>query len=1130
MLLKKTDCTIKLMHKPVLVALTTHVRTASRIAFFVALWTACAVAQVDTGNVVGTVRDPTGAAVPDARVVVTNLATHVTQTTQTNSEGQYVVLLVQVGTYSVSAEKTGFQKSIENGIKVDVQARVQVDLTLQLGAVTQEVEITGAAPLLDTQSASVGQVVGEQAVSELPLNGRRYDDLVFLTTGVNTVTPVMAARGEGLFSVDGNTSLQNNFILDGVDNNSYDENMSTRSSQVVVPSVDALSEFKIQTHTYDVSFGRNAGSAINATIKSGTDQFHGDVWEFFRNKVLDANDFFLNSAGKPKAPYQQNQFGGTLGGPVKRNHTFFFLNDEHTAIRQGTTKIASVPTPLMRQYNFSELKTLPHSPTLAALSQFSGCVIGATLNPGCIDPVGANIFALYPLPNTNLAQNGVAGGFVGNNYIASPKLTQDSDMGIARVDTQWHDSNKIFGHFAVLDSRRFTPGIFNDVQPSYIDGAADSTYGYNLTRGTSVALGWTRIVAASIVNEARAGYNRVASQDQQAPFASASVSAQLGIQGIPTYPAGVEGGGLATFTLTSFAGLGSPTYLPGSQYSNVYQAEDSLSIIHGSHTLRFGGGWRRDGNRLFDDCCVRGYLNFNGQYSGSALTDLLFGLPQNAGLATRTQPYSYNDTTSLFAQDTWRASSKLTLNYGLRWEYTTPRINSECKVSNFDPTANGGQGGIVTSTPGASGTQACSLVNPWHKGFAPRVGVAYRIIDKLVFRAGGGFFFQGIDRQGSESLLELNPPYYLDTRASIPSTQAPTLLLKNGFSPDTLTPYALDNYTRLKQLSMFRAVDPNLRPAYVENYSAGLQYSFRPDLLIDAGWVGNFAHHEWALGNLNQGYFPTPGQAPVKPFPNFPVIEYKAPIGNANYNALQAKLEKRLSQGLSFLLNYTWSKDMADYVTNLEVGAGASNGRTFYQNWYNRQADKGLAVNDQPQRVSFNFSYELPAGKGHHAFGSGLASQILGEWQVNGIYSVASGEALGVVSPSDTSTTGVIKVNVTRANCIAKPQFDSGGTVAEWFDTSAFAAPGLYQFGTCSNAPGIRSDKTNNMNFSLFKNFTPAANERFRIQFRTEFFNIFNHPQFAPPSNLTVGTAGFGSLTSLLQSPRQIQFALKFFF
>jgi hypothetical protein len=1101
----------------------------------VALWAACACAQVaDTGMVVGTVRDPSGAAVPGAAVKVTNTATNISQTKQTEPNGQYVAPLLKVGTYSVTVEKTGFRRFAQTGIKVDVQARVEIDVTLQVGQLTESVEVTAAAPLLDTQSASVGQVVGERAIAELPLNGRRYDDLVFLTAGVVQAPPLEAGRGEGVFVVDGNTSLQNNFILDGIDNNSYDENMQSRSAQVVQVPVDALSEFKIQTHTYDVAFGRNAGSVVNASIKSGSNAFHGSVWEFLRNRDLNANSFFLNRAANPRPPFQQNQFGGTVGGPIKRNHTFFFVTEEHTKIKQGITFLSTVPTPLMHQYDFSELKTAPHSPTLPGLSQFGNCLVGTKVDPSCVDPVGAKIFALYPLPNTNLAQDGVAHGFVGNNYIASPLGTSDVDSPVVRVDTQWHDANKFFGHWVITDLRRFQPGIFGGLSPVYLDGSTDATQGRTITRGTSGAFGYTRILSATMVNEARMGYDRVASHATQAPFSTPNVDSQFGIQGIPNYPASVVGGGLAPFVLSGFAGLGSYNYYPQTQFSYVWQYEDTLSIVRGSHTMRFGGGWRRDVNYPFDVCCSRGYFNFNGQYTGSALTDLLLGFPRQAGLSTLTVPHDFNDTTSWFAQDTWRVSSKFTINYGLRYEYVTPLIERNGYVSNFDATANGGQGGIVTPPANPSGTYDRSLVHPWHKGFAPRVGVAYSLTHKLVFRGGGGLFIQGIDRQGSESLPALNPPYYLDTRLAEPTNTPPRFLLQQGFPSNELSPFALTNYARLGILSFLRIVDPNLRPAYVENYSAGFQYSFTSNLLLEAGWVGNYGHHEWAIGNLNQGYLATPGKAPIFPYPNFPQLEYKSPIGNLNYNGLQMKLEKRWSHGLTLLANYTNSKSMADYITNLDVGGGAINGKVNYQNWYNRQADKALSITDIPQSFVLNFSYELPAGKGKQWLNSGVASRVFGNWQLNGIYSASSGEPLGIISPSDTSGTGVMKQNVDRANCITKPAFNSGGTVDQWFDTSAYAVPATYTYGTCSGSPGVRAPGVNNFDFSVFKSITAGAEERYRIQFRAEFFNLFNKAEFAPSSASsafeTVTNPGFGALTSLLHDPREIQFALKFLF
>lgn len=295
--------------------------------------------------------------------------------------------------------------------------------------------------------------------------------------------------------------------------------------------------------------------------------------------------------------------------------------------------------------------------------------------------------------------------------------------------------------------------------------------------------------------------------------------------------------------------------------------------------------------------------------------------------------------------------------------------------------------------------------------------------------------------------------------------------------------------------------------------------------------MGNFGHHEWAIGNLNQGILNPQGQPPTFPFPDFGQIEFKAPIGNLNYNSMQLKVEKRWSQGLTFLVSYTVSKALADYIPNLDVGAaGGGNGRTFYQDYHNRKADKALALNDTPNRFVTSFSYEVPAGRGHRFFSSPVASQVFGDWQLNGIYTFASGQPLGIVSNGDQSGTGAIKTGVIRANCIAKPKFTTGGTVAEFFDTSAFALPAKFTFGTCSNAPGIRSDGAHNMDFSLFKNIVPTHNERFRIQFRAEFFNLFNKAQFAPPSSLTVGTPNFGRLDTLAHDPREIQFALKFYF
>ena len=562
----------------------------NRWCFACAAWVWCAAvagAQVDTGMIAGRVRDSTGSAISDAQVTVTNLATNAKETTRTENNGAYLAPLLKVGTYSLAVEKTGFQKFVQTGIQVDVQSRLELDVTLQVGVLSQEVNVTAAAPLLDTQSANVGQVVEERQVSELPLNGRRYDDLVLLTPGVNSVTPIQAARGEGVFSVDGNTSLQNNFILDGVDNNSYDENLQSQSAQVAQPPVDAVSEFKIQTHTYDVSFGRNAGSVVNATIKSGTNGLHGDGYEFFRNRDLDANDFFLNTRGQTQAAIPAESIRRRAGRPHQEgSHLHLRRRGTHT-IAKGPALIGSVPTPLMRQYNFSELASAPHETTLPALSQFSGCISNAIVNPSCIDPVGAKIMALVSSAQHKPRAGGNSAANSRQQLHCRPTFTSGFDAAVLRLDTQYHDSNKFFGHFAITDLRRFQPGIFNDLQPAYIDGSSNTTFGKNLDRGTNVALGWTHTFSPTILNEVRAGFNRVASHSLQSPFGTPSVDAQFGIKGVPNYPASTVGGGLSTFQITGFANLGSPGFLPQNQFSQVWQYEDTLSILRGAHSSKW---------------------------------------------------------------------------------------------------------------------------------------------------------------------------------------------------------------------------------------------------------------------------------------------------------------------------------------------------------------------------------------------------------------------------------------------------------------------------------------------------------------------------------------------------------------
>jgi hypothetical protein len=1092
----------------------------------------CLRAQIDSGSITGTVTDHSGAAVSGATVTVINEGTGVSSVATTGANGEYVVTSLKVGKYTVSVEQAGFQKSTHTGIVLDVQDRKQVDATLELGAVSQEVKVTGDVPLLQTESAGVGQVIAAQTIVDLPLNGRLYDQLALLVPGVTIDTPRQQGRGEGVFDVNGNWGTQNNYILDGVDNNSFSESLQEGSAQVVIPAVDSLSEFRLQTRTYDAEFGRNAGSVVNATTKSGTNQIHGDVYEFLRNSDLDANNFFLNEVGQPKPEFRQNQYGFTLGGPVYipkiyhgRNKTFWFGNYEGTRVNQGTTLIGTVPTPLMREGNFSELPQSISSPTASGLGGFSGCIQNKVVVASCVDPVAAKLLSLYPLPNLNTGQEGVPGSFTGNNYISSPTYTTKRDAGAIKVDHSISPSDNIFGRFTTNDTTLVDPGILYGFNP-IADGGEQAVTGRTRNRGTNAAFGWTHVFSPSLLNDFRAGYNRIASHDEPLEFGQ-NVSAQYGTFGVPFNP--IYSGGLPSLSISGFTNLGAPTSNPQDQYSGVWQYRDGLTWIHGSHTFKFGGEWRRDSEIFLDLNYNRGYFQFTGQYSGSAFSDFLLGLPTQTGLETVTIPHLYQNGLAFFAQDTWKVNQKLTVNYGVRYEYVSPQFDRSNQITNFIPTLNDGQGGLETVSPDASGTYNRTLVQPWRLGFVPRLGLAYQLTSRLVFRAGGGYFMQGYDRHGGESMTALNPPFLVDQDQTYTPNSAPAILLKNGFPPNYIVPVSIDNQSQIDTL-FIKAEAGNLRPAMVGQISANFQYSVSKNTMLEVGYVGNNAHHLWQFLNYNQGIITTPGEAPVLPYPAFgtpgspSTIEWLQSSGNSNYNALQAKLERRFSNGLSYLISYAWSKGLSDVVEGLATdGAADAYGRLpVPQNTHDLNNEKALFLGDTPQRLVGSATYALPAGRGHKFAGSGIPSYILGGWQANAIATYASGQPIGLMTATDPSGT---TFHVERPNCNGNVPFSQ--SITEWLNPADYSTPAQYNFGNCGVTPGPRTPGIKNWDASLFRRFDVTEHAYF--QFRAEFFNLFNTAQFEGP-NPVVGTPSFGQISAVQVAPREIQFALKFYF
>ena len=1089
-------------------------------------------AQIDTASIVGTIRDPSGAVVAKAKISVKQAATNETQTATSAGDGLYSFPYLRVGTYSVTVEVAGFKTAVRNDIVLNVQDRKQVDFQLQVGSSQQEVEVTTEAPLLDTQTADVGNVVSGQQATDLPLNGRRYDALTELTAGVNTSSPSFQQRAEGVFSVNGNSSTENNFVLDGGDNNSYTTNLQDQSAQGVQPAVDSISEFKLQTRDYDVEYGRSAGGVVNVAIKSGTNSFHGDLYEYFRNDKLDARDYFAKPDTGPKPILQQNQFGFTLGGPIRKDKTFFFLNWEGRRIRNGETLQGLVPTPQMRNLNFNEFQAVPQSPSIASMPQLSNCITNGVLTNSstCLDPTAAQLLALYPLPNLHTDLEGVPGSFTfGANYVGHPKETQDSDEGAIRIDHKFSDSDSIYGHLVIFDLRQDRPGIFSLANP-IADGTNDSTSGVNLDRGTSITTAWVHVFKPNIVNDGHFSFVRVASHNLQSTLGQ-NVNSQYGLNGIPIYP-GLSGG-LPEIDISGMQLLGSPQWLPQNQFAQIWQLKDAVTYIKGTHSLKMGIEWRRDGDDFSDLCCIRGNYGFNSQYTGQGVTDFLMGLPNHAELENLDIARVYRNGWNWFIGDTWRASQKLTINYGIRYEYSSPLFERNNHETNFDPNLNGGQGGLFTVPSNASGTLQRTTIHPVKNNFAPRVGFAYSVLPKLVMRGGFGLYFENTYRYGSESMLALDPPFLVDAQANSLPGQAPTVLLRNGFPSNFLAPVDVTDTAAVSQL-FIRAIDTNLKPSTIYQGSYGFQYSVASNFVVEANYVLNRGRHLWDLENRNEPDLVTPGLPPVLAFPNFvqtsgspTYIEWLTSEGNSTYNALQLSADRRFTHGMGLHVAYTWSKALSQ-VSDFEAGLRG------IQNRYDRNAEWGYWDNDTPNRLVISGTYQVPLGKGHHLASSGAMEQVVGDWQFNTIATFASGQPITVGISQDNTGTG----SANRPNCTT-PASGFHRSLADWVNPSGFTAPAQFTFGDCSPTPGPRAPGISLVDISLFKNFNFSESKY--LQFRMEMFNFINKPQFGPPSNLTwdtrsPGTAGipvggFGSINSTVPNlQRQIQFALKFYF
>ena len=1061
---------------------------------------AAASAQLDTGTIVGKVADESGAVLPGVTVTLTQDATGVSVTTVTNASGEYVFPGQRIGKYTVTAELQGFKKSAYSGVQLSVQARLQLDFTLGVGAVTEQITVTGRAELLQTQSADIGHIVEERQIQDLPLLGRRYSELAYLTPGVVAAPAGISSRGEdSFFNANGNYATWNNYTLDGADNNSFSTNLQERSPQVVQPPIDALQEFKVQTRTYSAEFGKAAGAVINASIKQGTNQFRGSGFEFFRDEAFNANTWDNNRAQRPKGEFNQHIAGFTLGGPVMRGKTFFFGDYQATRTDRALSQTATVPTAAMRRGDLSEL-----TGTMNANNPFvpAGCVDAANrrINPSCIDPVAAKLINLYPLPNVPGA------GFFNNNFISNGTLKNDINQFDIRLDHNLSTRDNVFARYSFSQTDRSEPPVLGDPVAS---GDFSSNY---LIRGQNAVAGWSRIFGASLFSEFRAGYNRVRSDAVHLAFGVDS-NAQYGIKGVPTDPRFY--GGLPHMPIARFARLGGPFFRPQFQTSQVFQFAENLTWTLGRHAMKFGVERRRDLVTYIDLRSLNGELNFpDARYTGLGIGDFLLGLSSAQRLTLFHQPDLYADGWQFYAQDSWRVRDNLTVTAGLRYERFTPLFDREDKLTNIDPAT----GRVITAKDGSVYDRA--LLNPDTNDVAPRLGVSWNPVERLVVRGGVGIFYQQFDRFGSESALGLNLPQLVD--ASITANtgnDAPAFTFAQGFTP-------LNAQTINPAIVQWRIQDPNQKTPIVYQFSIGPEYQFTDTIVGAVEYVGNRTRNGRRLRNLNQGIVNADNTV------TFPYAQYgygnaflEQIIGNgrADYDSLQVRMQKRMADGFSYTLAYTWSKAMGDFLDHLSAGGGATG--NFPQNAYNMAADYGPLAFDIPHRFVASAIYELPFGANKPLLTSGPAAAILGGWSVNGILTLSAGRPFTVTS-NDTVGTG--SGRITRANCIGDPTPDGfEPTLDKWFDTTAFSAISGRNYGTCGNNT-VRGPGSKSMNMSLFRNIR-LGGER-RLELRAEVFNLFNWVNYGFPAANVSNQGTFGRITSTLGDPREMQFAVKFYF
>jgi hypothetical protein len=1089
-------------------------------------------AQVGSAEMSGVVTDSTGAAVPTAKVIATSADTGFVRETVTGGTGNYNLTMLPPGGYSLTVEAPGFAKLVRSGISLEVNQRATLNLSLVVGQVTSTITVDAAAPLLESQSSSVGNVISEASVADMPLNSRNFVALAILSPGVSgtgfgqTGTVMAGGRpddsrpGTELFS-NGNDSFSNNFTIDGVDNNDRQFDLV-----VVRPNVDSIREFKVSTNLFSADMGRTSGAQVEVITKSGTNTPHGTLFEFFRNSALDSRSYFNK---KPQAfpSFRYNQFGGSLGGPVKipkvysGQKTFFFFDYEGFRNNVQQLNVYTVPTAAMKTGDFSAERKIYDPLSTRANPSGSGNIRdpfpGNIILPSRWDSPAAKLVQAFPAPTDPTVKV--------NNLTSDMQKTQSWNNFDIRGDQQFSSSDTFMIRYTKQHTITATPNYLPP-PPGGIPGLPGSDK-YGLGSGiagvsdqpvTNAVASYVHVFTPTLINEVRAGINRYKIDY----IAEGDVPCQnLGNKlGIPNSNVGPYECILPTVAVSDYTSIGMSRSTPIFRRSTTYQYTDNVNYLRSLHTLKFGGSiFRRQLSEYQTNSGSGGY-NFSSALTnlpgvsntGNSIASMLLGYPNTISRDDQlVWPGLRGLEGGLYVADDWRPTRRLTLNIGLRWEYTSFYSEVHNQIAAFN-LATGKQ-----NIAGRNGVDQNLNVNRTFGDIAPRLGFAYTATPKTVIRGGAGLFYNAVGTSFDLFRLFKHVPFgprYAFTQSDVFITDQTT-----GVGPrmsDGLHPYpTVSMYDADHPWGQVYGVSSNLHSGRVLQWNLTVERELTSlNAVVKAAYVANVGRRLFAKFDNNQ---PAPGPGSPnarRPYANvdplLSTVTYMFSDGLSDFNSLQLSFQKRLSHGLSGSANYTWSHAMESNLGTVEMGTSSQ--------WplFDRRKDRGSSPYDIQHRMTINYIYKIPL-----APKNAILKLLLGGWQQNGIVSVQSGLPFTPSLQTTTVNTGTSS----RPNCLVDATLPSDQrSIAHWFNTTtAFATPALYTYGNCGKNT-LRGPGRWNMDASLFKNF--AASEKLTFQFRVEAFNVMNHPQFGQP-NATIGSAPAGTISSIVGNPRQVQLALR---